>query len=381
MANVIGSLRKIHGSIYERKLKRERNSFYQKALRLSKRAEQKVVSEEDYPVDFVVTWVDGNDPVWQAERNKYSGEALENEDSSQERFREWGTFKYWFRSIEKNAPWVNCIYLVTYGHIPEWLNVDAPKLKVISHRDFIPEEYLPTFSSHTIEWNLWRIPGLSEHYVYFNDDMYLLNPVKKSDFFLNGLPRYTSIAQPMMTFNKMAAHRHARLNNLGIINSYFDIRRCMENHPEKWFNVQYAAMNKYNQLAYEDGYISGMYFNHLAAPYRKSAMLDFCNHYPDRVHETCVNRFRTSDDIMHQVVQMWEMFNGTFEPIGPTYYGQLISPIRNNIENAVKTIGGSSLIVCINDHPGISQEDFEYIKKRIIDALDQKFSEKSSFEI
>lgn len=98
------------------------------------------------------------------------------------RFRDYDTFKYWFRAIEKNATWVNRIYLVTCGHLPKWLNVQHPKLTVVKHSDFIPEAYLPTFSSDTIALNLHRIKGLSENFVYFNDDMFLINPTKSTDF-------------------------------------------------------------------------------------------------------------------------------------------------------------------------------------------------------
>ncbi|WP_331836427.1 hypothetical protein [Erysipelothrix piscisicarius] len=73
--------------------------------------------------------------------------------------------------------WVNNVYLITYGHLPDFLNVDHPKLKIINHTDYIPSDYLPTFSSHTIELNMHRIEGLSEHFVYFNDDMFLNQPM------------------------------------------------------------------------------------------------------------------------------------------------------------------------------------------------------------
>ena len=65
------------------------------------------------------------------------------------------------------------VHLLTYGHLPAWLEPDHPKLHIVNHRDFIPEEYLPTFSSHAIELNMHRIPDLAEHFLYFNDDVYL----------------------------------------------------------------------------------------------------------------------------------------------------------------------------------------------------------------
>lgn len=107
------------------------------------------------PIDIVVTWVDGNDPAWLKEKNKY--ETCHNHFFAHGngicRYRDWQIFRYWFRSIEQYAPWVNQVFFVTWGHVPKWLNVNAPKLKIIRHSDFIPAKYLPTFNSNPIESN------------------------------------------------------------------------------------------------------------------------------------------------------------------------------------------------------------------------------------
>ena len=131
------------------------------------------MKNENYPIDFVVTWVDGNDPVWQAEKAKYSPN--KNADNRNVRYRDWDNMQYWFRAVEKFAPWVNKVHFVTYGHLPKWLNTDCPKLNIVKHSDFIPSQYLPTFSSRSIELNIHRIHGLSDKFIYFNDDMFILN--------------------------------------------------------------------------------------------------------------------------------------------------------------------------------------------------------------
>jgi len=128
----------------------------------------------DYPIDFVVTWVDGNDPVWQKERAETLG--LHEYAASGNgvcRYRDWSSFRYWFRAVETYAPWVRYVHLVTWGHVPEWLKLDCPKLRIVNHKDYVPAEYLPTFNCQPLELNLFRIPDLSEHFVYFNDDMLL----------------------------------------------------------------------------------------------------------------------------------------------------------------------------------------------------------------
>ena len=131
-------------------------------------------------IDFVIPWVDGSDPAWQKERDAKAAQlgSMERCDNRGERYRDWDNLKYWFRGVEKFAPWVHKIYFVTWGHLPEWLDVQHPKLVIVRHEDYIPKEYLPTFNSHTIEWNLHRIHGLSENFVYFNDDIFLLREME-----------------------------------------------------------------------------------------------------------------------------------------------------------------------------------------------------------
>jgi len=84
----------------------------------------------------------------------YRNDAAKNlEDANEERYRDWETLRYFFRSVEQNAPWVHKVHLVTCGHLPSWLNKSAPKLNIVDHASFMDERYLPTFSSHAIELN------------------------------------------------------------------------------------------------------------------------------------------------------------------------------------------------------------------------------------
>lgn len=380
-------LRQIHGALHDWNIERIKNHHikcliragYKKSLESDKTVPNRI---EDYPVDIVVTWVDGNDLAWLAEKRKYQTDVSIELGAVTSRFRNWDNFQYWFRAIEKNAPWVRYIHFVTYGHLPEWLNIRHPKIRIVTHDMFIPKQYLPTFSSHSIEVNLWRIPDLSEHFIYFNDDVFLTRIVEKSDFFCNGLPKYCSIAQPIETFINMNAHRHARFNCIGIMNSCFDISECIEEHPEKWFSYKYYTDKRdirFNIRAYEDGFISGMYYFHEGIPFRKSTMEDFVNHFPEIVDKTCSHRFRTSDDVMHQAVQMWEIFHGTFEPVGKNYYGHVFFPTSMTIDEMITTLSQKHYrMICINDHENL--DDFEMIKSKVNNYLQNRYPEKSAFE-
>lgn len=140
-------------------------------------------------IDFIITWVDMNDPKWQADFMKYS----DNKDNtkngvSEARFRDYGFLKYWFRGVEKFAPWVRKIHFVTSGQKPEWLDENNPKIHLVNHKDYIPEEFLPTYNSVVIERYLHKIPDLAEHFVYFNDDFYITSTIGTERFFKMGCP-------------------------------------------------------------------------------------------------------------------------------------------------------------------------------------------------
>ena len=82
-------------------------------------------------IDFVILWVDGNDPNWLEEKNKYIGI---KGDSNINRFRNCDNLQYLFRGIEKYAPWVNKVFFITWGHLPKWLNTNNEKLEIVKHK-------------------------------------------------------------------------------------------------------------------------------------------------------------------------------------------------------------------------------------------------------
>ena len=119
-------------------------------------------------IDFVITWVNGNDPQWQKERDAYAANEHIEYYENNARFRDWDTLKYWFRGVEKYAPWANKIFFVTWGHLPDWLDINHPKLQIINHSAFIPAEYLPTFNSNVIEYFFHKINGILLRFLFFS---------------------------------------------------------------------------------------------------------------------------------------------------------------------------------------------------------------------
>lgn len=149
-----------------------------------------------FPIDAVITWVDGDDSKWKAEKDLYSnnvdslnGEGRANKD---ERFRNRNELKYLLRSIEMFAPFIRNIFIVTCGQIPGWLDINNDKIKLIDHKDIYKnKDALPTFNSSSIETQLHHIDGLSEHFLYFNDDFMLTDFCTPNDFFFaNGIMKY-----------------------------------------------------------------------------------------------------------------------------------------------------------------------------------------------
>nr|WP_234390538.1 stealth family protein [Streptomyces sp. MMG1533] len=145
-----------------------------------------------FPVDVVYTWVDGRDPEWLRRRAACAGQAYHEEAANAARYLSRDELRYSLRSLSQYAPWVRRIHLVTDEQVPRWLDTGVPGLRVISHKEiFSDPSLLPTFNSHAIESQLHHIDGLSEHFLYFNDDVFLGRPVVPQDFFLpNGLTKF-----------------------------------------------------------------------------------------------------------------------------------------------------------------------------------------------
>ncbi|MEU2226084.1 stealth family protein [Streptomyces sp. NPDC018347] len=146
-----------------------------------------------FPVDAVYTWVDGDDPVMAVKRRAHqtlSDNAIAARETGASRYTSHDELRYALRSLEMYAGFIRHVYLVTDSQTPSWLDPDTPGLTVVDHRDILPAAALPVFNSHAIESRLHHIPGLSEHYLYFNDDVFINRPVRPEHFFHgNGIAR------------------------------------------------------------------------------------------------------------------------------------------------------------------------------------------------
>ena len=149
-----------------------------------------------FDIDAVITWVDGSDPQLAKKREHYLSNAntpLHDNGTNPHRWVCSDELNFCLRSITNNAPWVRKIWIVTDSQIPDLnglSNVITNKITIVDHRNIFAgyENALPTFNSLSIETMLWRIDGLAEHFLYFNDDVFLTAPTQPDDFFANNSP-------------------------------------------------------------------------------------------------------------------------------------------------------------------------------------------------
>lgn len=329
-------------------------------------------------IDFVVIWVDGGDPVWQAKKAEYSKSIDTSKKSmnSIKAYRDWGTFKYWFRGVEKFAPWVNKVYLVTDQQKPSWLNITSEKLVLVDHSDIIRKEYLPVFSANPIESNIHRIPGLSEHFVFFNDDVYLTAPVEPTDFFSeDGLPKYNTALSPIVP--ERYGTGHFQVNDMEIVTSYFSRDEILKNG--KFLSFKQGWKNILKTLLYRNSkFICGFWENHLAHPLLKSTMELVWEKETAILEKTSASRFRNPADTNVWLFKYWQIASGKYEVSDPKL-GDLFS-LDNVDSNFWKLLNsGKYKIMCIND--GFNVQDEEQVMTDFIKAMGQLFPEKSSFEL
>ena len=335
------------------------------------------MSEEK--IDFVLPWVDGNDPEWQAEKAKYDTSVVMNGSDTSVRYRDWDNLQYWFRAVEKFAPWVNKIHFITWGHLPPWLNTEHPKLNIVNHRDYIPEKYLPTFSSHTIELNMHRINGLADRFVYFNDDMFIIKPATPEDFFKNGLPCDTFGLNCIYFGEDSAGHFNG--SNMEVINTEFASRKkqIMKRDLSKWFSLKngFRINLKTAMLSFWE-WFPGFHYNHLPSGFLKSTLNDVWDKYYAVLDKTCLDKFRKEYNVNQWLFKYWQFCEGKYSVRSPKT-GECFHIKESNFAKACDAVLKQKyLMICINDTS--RTENFNEKKLMIQDSFDKILPEKSEFE-
>lgn len=198
-------------------------------------------------IDLVYLWVNGNDPKWIAKRDACIGRPTDQQDNCVGRYADSGELKYSLRSVERYAPWIHRIFIVTDNQVPEWLDTNHPKIQIVDHKDILPAESLPCFNSTLIEHFIDRIPGLSEHFIFSNDDMYLNKCIKPDTFFArDGLPILYMNRKPLRKFELWFREKVLRKP----LSTYLKQIRNASQLVEERYGTYYGCKLHHNMDAY-----------------------------------------------------------------------------------------------------------------------------------
>lgn len=332
-------------------------------------------------IDFVVAWVDGRDPDWQRRKAQIVGNT--SVDDSVLRYREWGLLRYWFRGVQKFAPWVHKIHFICDQPPPKWLKTDHPKVHIVRHEDYLPDDYRPAFSSHPIELNMHRIPGLSEQFVYFNDDIYLLCTRSPEDFFFRGLPVDNAVMNPVSTAdlkmeecgNKILYYLY---NDVQYLNRRYDLCSCIRNNPRKWFALTYGKQLFRNLILLPWPRFLGFRVDHLAQPFLKSTFEKAWKTDEDILDTTSRHHLRDDHDVNQWLLRMFQLAEGNFIPGKPI--GKSSFVLTEDNEEIIRMITGQRIpMICVNDG-NISEKAFPRVQAEILSAFSQILPERSQFE-
>lgn len=333
-------------------------------------------------IDVVVPWVDGSDIAWIEEKNKwYNIENPDKESNSDSRYQSWDNLKYWFRAIEAFMPWINNIFFITWGHIPQFLDTTHPKIRIVKHQDYIPNEYLPTFNVNTIELNIHRIADLSEKFIYFNDDTFPLIPIERSYYFEGDVPCDEAIETPIIPMLNGEISKYTwnmRALDVSLINRNFNKREVQKRFYEKWFNECYGDLLERNKsLSYWDNFV-GFRDPHVPSAFLKSTFERVWEKERSTLNRACETKFRDFSCVNQWLIRYWQLCEGNFAPrktLGKSYTVTIDNYIE--ISNLIRNQGHQ--MICINEECSLSE--FEIIKREICSAYEFLLPAKSTFEL
>ncbi len=312
----------------------------------------------NFPVDAVFTWVDDHDEAWRASREEFTPPQSRDDHRSNhnERFRNHDELRYSLRSLEMFAPFVRHVFLVTNGQTPEWLNRDCERLTVVPHSEiFSHKEYLPTFNSSGIEAQLHRISGLSEHFLYFNDDFFLGDFCVPEDFFFaNGALKFFPSSQ-------------------FVFDEDIDLER------EAYILADYNALQIVRQSSGGRGGSSIM--QHVPYPCSRVLLESMERQWPASFDAVARERFRSPNDI--RPIAFLQYHAGFLSRMAfPSNIGHTYLPLWNPlVESRMRSLlrNRDSKTICIND-VGVDDHAVESAGSMVRSFLHDYFPFPSEFE-
>ena len=321
-------------------------------------------------VDLVYLWCDAADPILRKKRESFLPEekrmAVKNEEVGDCRYQSHDELRYSLRSVAKFLPWINTIHIVVDDDqsLPNWLNVDNRNIKIHRHSEIIPAKYLPTFNSRVIEFWLSNIPGLSERFIYANDDMMVYRSLKSAFFFnADGYP-----------YGRFLPDREVLEYREGQSSYLTAIRNSILFAKEK-FGYDFVAHN-------------GGFPHHNMDAYLKSECAAFNLEYARIVDENSCYRFRSDKQIQRIIYSLWSLSRNkmALKPVEKSHNYDFIFGGADSCYKSIKGYSQAKLrfilrlinpgLFCLNDTSSSTEYGFIEAKK----ALNAMYPEKSAFE-
>lgn len=315
------------------------------------------IGDVTFPVDVVYTWVDGEEPAMREKRARYKGQGtaeILDKEVNASRYTSHDELKYSLRSLQMYAPFVRNVYIVTDGQTPSWLDPDADGITVVDHRDIFPEGVLPVFNSHAIETRLHHIPGISDHYLYFNDDVFVGRPVTPEAFFHpSGVMRV-----PVSPLKIGVGKPHAE--------------ETATNSASK--NVRRLLMEKFGALTTNN-------FMHTPLPQQRKTLLELEEMFSEDIARTTASRFRSPQDVALTAPLLYQYALITGKGIPGKFSFRYVNISREDADKRLDNLLATRRFsfFCLND-VDVAPEQREEVSMRMDGFLEQYFPFPSSFE-
>ncbi|MFF7447746.1 MULTISPECIES: stealth conserved region 3 domain-containing protein [unclassified Streptomyces] len=315
------------------------------------------VDDVTFPVDVVYTWVDGEEPAMRAKRARYqergTAEILDKEINAS-RYTSHDELKYSLRSLAMYADFVRHIYIVTDGQKPHWLDDSAPGITVVDHRDIFPADVLPVFNSHAIETRLHHIPGLSDHYLYFNDDVFVGRRVTPEHFFHgSGLMRI-----PVSPLKIGVGKPHAE--------------ETATNSASK--NVRALLLERFGRMTTHN-------FMHTPLPQQRRTLQTLEELFPEDIRRTTASRFRAPQDIALTAPLLYQYALMTGNGLPGRYSFRYVNISRPDADQRLADLRRNRRFdfFCLND-VDVPPEEREQVSVRMHEFLEDYFPFASPYE-
>jgi hypothetical protein len=310
-----------------------------------------------FVIDLVFSWVDGASSQWQAMRAKrMSSYVVADEDRSPARFRQIDELKYSLRSVHMYAPWVRRIFIATDSPRPPWL-ADHPRVMIVRSKEFFKDpNVLPTHNSHAIECQLQHIPGLAEHFIYSNDDMFFGRPVKPTMFFSSG-------------------HVSKFIES--------DVRIGLGEPDDALSGFENAARVNRRILRERFGVITTRHRAHAPAPLRRSVLEEMEQEFASQFSATAASPFRSRTDISvtNSLYHYYALLTGRAVIQDRAKVAYVDTTIRSDLDAMDRLLKKrSNHFFCLNDG-GRAEVDPKQRSRRVIDFLERYYPVAAPWEI